>query len=107
MSGFINIASLVQQVLGICTGMGLTVPVVYTIGGHATYNPSTGAVTNTSKTLSFNAVFVRFGESEIETEARSAELLDKSIVVSTDSKMLVSGLDLTVEPTHTDTLIAS
>ena len=96
MSGTLNLPYQIQQAFATLAAMGLTDSVTYTPGGTTTYNPSTGAVTNTAATLSFNAAFTRFGETE----------LDSSIIISTDAKMLVAGSDLAVTPSNTDTLVA-
>ena len=91
------ITSLVQQAFKVLPTVdaSLVQSSIYTQGGQATYNPTTGVVTNTSSTKTFNGVFTKFGEDE----------KDSQVVVATDSRLLIAALDLgNIVPNHTDTV---
>ena len=98
MTGFI--APLLQTAMGILKGVdpSLVTNTVYTPGGTAVYDTTTGAVTVGATTYTFDAVYTKFGENDI----------DALVVVSTDARLLVAGLDLGGHvPDHTDTMVST
>lgn len=94
MSGF---KSMVQQLIqqGIQIVGDLAETVVYTKVASGLYDPVSGNTTNTSATYTFNAVFGRFGQNEI----------DGKNVIATDARLTVAFLDLPVEPQAQDSLV--
>lgn len=89
------VASLVQSAFQIIDD--LAVPITYLSNTSVTYDPNSGTVTPNQTTYTLQGVLSKFDIKEV----------DNKIVLTTDVKLLIAGLDLPVDPRENDQVTAN